>query len=81
MQDSEIFGRINTLVDEEHTLRERLQKGDLTADEEHQRLRDLEEELDQCWDLLRQRRARRGVGENPDDAASRPAGEVEGYLQ
>jgi hypothetical protein len=81
MQDSEIFGRINTLVDEEHTLRERLQKGDLTADEEHQRLRRLEEELDQCWDLLRQRRARRSAGENPDDATSRPAGEVEDYLQ
>jgi Protein of unknown function (DUF2630) len=81
MRDSEIFGRINVLVDEEHTLRERLQKGDLTADEEHQRLRGLEEELDQCWDLLRQRRARRDVGENPDDAASRPSGEVEGYLQ
>jgi hypothetical protein len=81
MRDSEIFGRINNLVDEEHTLRERLQTGDLTADEEHQRLRSLEEELDQCWDLLRQRRARRDVGENPDDAASRPSGEVEGYLQ
>ncbi|HEY0540576.1 MAG TPA: DUF2630 family protein [Actinoallomurus sp.] len=81
MRDSEIFGRINVLVDEEHTLRERLQTGDLTADEEHQRLRSLEEELDQCWDLLRQRRARRDVGENPDDAASRPSGEVEGYLQ
>jgi hypothetical protein len=81
MRDSEIFGRINTLVDEEHTLRERLQKGDLSADEEHQRLRGLEEELDQCWDLLRQRRARRGVGENPDAATSRPTGEVEGYLQ
>jgi hypothetical protein len=81
MRDSEIFGRINILVDEEHTLRERLQKGDLTADEEHQRLRSLEEELDQCWDLLRQRRARRDVGENPDDATSRPSGEVEGYLQ
>jgi chromosome condensin MukBEF complex kleisin-like MukF subunit len=81
MQDSEIFDRIHTLVDEEHTLRERLQKGDLTADEEHQRLSSLEEQLDQCWDLLRQRRARRDVGENPDDAASRPTGEVEGYLQ
>ncbi|MCW2861096.1 MAG: hypothetical protein JWP48_2804 [Actinoallomurus sp.] len=81
MRDSEIFGRINILVDEEHTLRERLQTGDLTADEEHQRLRSLEEELDQCWDLLRQRRARRDVGENPDDATSRPSGEVEGYLQ
>ena len=81
MQDSEILGQINTLVDEEHTLRERLQKGDLTADEEHQRLRSVEEQLDQCWDLLRQRRARRDHGENPDDAASRPTGEVEGYLQ
>jgi hypothetical protein len=81
MQDSEILGQIHTLVDEEHTLRERLQTGDLTADEEHQRLRSLEEELDQCWDLLRQRRARRDVGENPDDATSRPSGEVEGYLQ
>lgn len=81
MRDSEILGRIHTLVDEEHGLRERLQKGDLTADEEHQRLRSLEEELDQCWDLLRQRRARRDAGENPDDAASRPAGEVEDYLQ
>jgi len=81
MRDSEIFGRINTLVDEEHALRERLQKGDLTADEEHQRLRSLEEQLDQCWDLLRQRRARRDVGDDPDDAESRPSGEVEGYLQ
>jgi hypothetical protein len=81
MQDSEIFGRINILVDEEHTLRERLAQGDLTADEEHRRLRSLEEELDQCWDLLRQRRARRDVGENPDEATSRPTGEVEDYLQ
>jgi hypothetical protein len=81
MQDSEILGRIHSLVDEEHTLRERLQKGDLAAEEERQRLRSLEEALDQCWDLLRQRRARRDAGENPDDASSRPAGEVEGYLQ
>lgn len=81
MQDSEILGHIHSLVDEEHTLRERLQKGDLAADEEHQRLSSLEQELDQCWDLLRQRRARRDAGENPDDASSRPTGEVERYLQ
>jgi hypothetical protein len=81
MQDNEIFGHINQLVDEEHTLRERLQKGNLTAEEEHQRLRSLEVQLDQCWDLLRQRRARRDVGEDPDSAESRPEGEVEGYLQ
>ncbi|GAB3987420.1 DUF2630 family protein [Actinoallomurus acanthiterrae] len=81
MQDNEILGHINELVDEEHTLRERLQKGDLTAAEEHQRLRSLEVQLDQCWDLLRQRRARRDVGEDPEGAESRPEGEVEGYLQ
>ena len=63
MQDNEILGRIDELVDEEHTLRERLQKGDLTAQEEHQRLRSLEVQLDQCWDLLRQRRARRDVAD------------------
>ena len=81
MHDNEILGRINTLVGEEHALRERLQKGDLTATEEHERLGSLERELDQCWDLLRQRRARRIAGEDPDDASSRPEGEVEGYLQ
>jgi Protein of unknown function (DUF2630) len=81
MQDNEILGHINDLVDEEHTLRERLQKGELTAGEEHQRLSALEEQLDQCWDLLRQRRARRDAGEDPEAAQSRPTGEVEGYLQ
>ncbi|GAA4633999.1 DUF2630 family protein [Actinoallomurus vinaceus] len=81
MQDNEILGHINELVDEEHTLRERLQKGDLTAEQEHQRLRSLEVQLDQCWDLLRQRRARRDAGEDPEAAESRPEGEVEGYLQ
>jgi Rad3-related DNA helicase len=81
MQDNEILGRINDLVDEEHQLRERLQRGDLTASEEHERLNTVEQELDRCWDLLRQRRARRNVGDDPDDAAARPTGEVEGYLQ
>ena len=81
MQDNEILGRINDLVDEEHELRERLQRGDLTASEEHERLNTVEQELDRCWDLLRQRRARRNVGDNPDEATARPSGEVEGYLQ
>ncbi len=81
MQDNEILGRIHRLVDEEHSLRERLQSGDLTESEEHQRLTALETELDQCWDLLRRRRARRAAGEDPDDAEARPTGEVEGYLQ
>ncbi len=81
MQDNEILGRIHSLVDEEHTLRERLQGGEVTETEEHRRLTALEAELDQCWDLLRRRRARRDAGENPDEATARPTGEVEGYLQ
>jgi hypothetical protein len=81
MDDTEIFAQINDLVTEEHDLRERLGRGEVTADEEHARLRSLEESLDQCWDLLRQRRARRAAGEDPGDASARPTGEVEGYLQ
>ncbi|GAA4582201.1 hypothetical protein GCM10023194_16240 [Planotetraspora phitsanulokensis] len=81
MKDNEILGQIGELIDEEHTLRRRLAAGELNSEEEHTRIRDLEESLDRCWDLLRQRRARRGAGEDPDDAAARPVGEVENYLQ
>ena len=51
------------------------------SDEDRAALRQVEESLDQCWDLLRQRDARRDVGENPDEAKARPVSEVEGYLQ
>ncbi|MFC5187645.1 DUF2630 family protein [Actinomadura harenae] len=81
MNDKQILSRIDEFVAEEAELRDKLQKGELSQGEEQQRLRALEVELDQCWDLLRQRRARRDAGENPDEAAARPAGEVEGYLQ
>ena len=81
MDDTEILTQINDLVAEEHDLRERLGRGELEAEAEHARLRILEESLDQCWDLLRQRRARRAAGEDPGDATVRPIGEVEGYLQ
>lgn len=81
MDDREILSRIHAFVDEEHKLREQYQRGELRQEEEHQRLAALEVELDQCWDLLRQRRARLHAGENPDEANARPAGEVEGYLQ
>lgn len=81
MQDNEILSRIKDLVAEEHSLRERLQSGELSTDDEHARVKDLEVALDQCWDLLRQRRARRGAGEDPDVASARPASEVEGYQQ
>lgn len=81
MRDDEILSRIKDLVSEEHALRERLQSGELTSEEENTRVKDLEVALDQCWDLLRQRRARRGAGEDPDNAAPRPISEVEGYQQ
>jgi hypothetical protein len=81
MRDDEILSRISALVDEEHVLRGRLAAGEVTTDEEHERVRQLETALDQCWDLLRQRRARRDAGEDPDNASVRPAGEVENYRQ
>ena len=77
MTDDEIHGSISKLVDEEHQLRSR---SDHSA-EQQARLRRLEESLDQCWDLLRQRAALREAGENPDAATARPVSEVEGYLQ
>jgi hypothetical protein len=81
MDDKQILHRITELVDEEHQLRSRVQRGQLDNADETARLRSLEEELDQCWDLLRQRRAAREYGTDPEGAHSRSVGEVEGYLQ
>ncbi len=81
MSDKEILGHIDELIQTEHELRTKLATGELSTEEEHARLKATEEALDQCWDLLRQRRARREFGEDPGAAASRPASEVEGYLQ
>ncbi len=78
--DSETLGHIRELVAEEKTLRAQLQHGDITTSEEQERLRRLELELDQCWDLLRQRRALRDSGGDPREAEVRPGDEVEGYL-
>ncbi|MGW1340685.1 DUF2630 family protein [Kribbella sp. NPDC002412] len=78
--DKSLFSRIDELVAEEHELRTRHAAGQVNDEDEQARLRALEVELDQCWDLLRQRRAKREFGENPDDAKARPAGTVEGYL-
>ena len=78
--DEDTLGRIKALVDEEHDLRGRRERNEISGDDEHQRLHDLEVELDRCWDLLRQRRALKETGGDPDEAAVRPAGEVEGYL-
>ena len=81
MDDKQIMGRISELIDTEHQLRGQLQRGELSSEQEKERLRSAEEALDQCWDLLRQRRARRQYGENPDSAEARPVTEVEGYQQ
>jgi Protein of unknown function (DUF2630) len=81
MDDKEIFRTIDDLINTEHDLRARLAAGELTSDQEHEQLRAVEEQLDQCWDLLRQRRARREFGEDPSGLAARPVSEVEGYQQ
>jgi hypothetical protein len=81
MDDTDILTRVRQLVDEEHELRAGRQGGGLSEDEEQERLRVVEESLDQCWDLLRQRRARREFGDDPDGANPRPVQEVEHYLQ
>jgi len=81
MDDKQILHRIGELVDEEHELRTRAQKGQITSDDERARLAELEVALDQSWDLLRRRRAAREYGGNPDADIERPPSEVEGYLQ
>jgi Protein of unknown function (DUF2630) len=81
MDDKEILGHIDDLIRTEHQLREQLAAGQLSSAKEREQLKAAEEALDQCWDLLRQRRARREFGENPNEADARPVGEVEGYMQ
>lgn len=81
MDDKEILRQIDELIQTEHSLRSRLAAGKLDSEEEHARLRAAEDELDQCWDLLRQRRALRDAGADPGTADPRPVSEVEGYLQ
>jgi len=84
MDDESILGRIDALVKEEHALQSR-EEGDAVDSEaladDRQRLERVSVELDRCWDLLRQRRAKRAAGENPDDAQARDEGTVERYLQ
>ncbi|HEY1515969.1 MAG TPA: DUF2630 family protein [Solirubrobacteraceae bacterium] len=84
MSDESITARIERLVSEEHELRTREQSDNMNDDAleaEQQRLRDVEVELDRCWDLLRQRRALRDAGADPDEAHARDADTVERYLQ
>jgi hypothetical protein len=75
--DRTLLQHIEELVSQEH----RLQSQDALSEDERARLRGVQVELDQCWDLLRQRRALRTVGEDPDKAQVRPPEIVEKYEQ
>jgi hypothetical protein len=77
--EPEILGRITEMIGEEKALREELAAGRVDPVTEHARLTRLEAQLDKCWDLLRQRRARVAAGRDPDTARSRPAAQVERY--
>lgn len=84
MSDQSIANRIEALVTEEHELRHREESDSSDVERleaDHERLRAVEVELDRCWDLLRQRRALRSAGANPEDAHVRDADTVERYLQ
>ena len=80
MDDKEILKHITELVNEEHEL-VNLAEGEGLDDEQHSRMKSIEVSLDQCWDLLRQRRARRQAGLNPDEAQVRDETIVEHYQQ
>ncbi len=79
MEDREIIDRINTLAHEEHALFEKESRGEAAA-ADRERLEALGVTLDQCWDLLHQRRALRNAGGDPDEARVRDEKTVEGYL-
>ncbi len=84
MSDESIAARIERLVSEEHELRDREQVDSpdpAALEEDRERLRAVEVELDRCWDLLRQRRALRDAGSDPEQASVRDAGTVEHYQQ
>jgi len=80
MDDQDIVDHINRLTAEEQQLEE-AHVGEGLSEEERTRKRELEVTLDQLWDTLRQRRAKRNAGQDPDTASERPASTVEGYLQ
>jgi hypothetical protein len=80
VDDAELVKRIDELVEEEHQL-ERQHVGSELSAEGHDRLKTVEIQLDQAWDLLRRRRARRHAGLDPDEAQIEPPSVVEGYQQ
>jgi hypothetical protein len=81
MPESDILARIHNLVETERVLRTLVSTGAISPGEEQRRLAAVEQTLDQCWDLLRQRRARIDAGQPPEIAEVRPPAQVEAYLQ
>ncbi|MGB2722785.1 MAG: DUF2630 family protein [Rhodococcus sp. (in: high G+C Gram-positive bacteria)] len=81
MNEHDIHTKIQQLIATEHKLRTEAQSDDIDPDTEKAQLASLEHALDQCWDLLRQRRARIDAGKNPDTATANSVDQVEGYLQ
>ena len=81
MADGPIIERINQLAHEEEQLWQRASDGGGLTTDDQQRLKVVSIELDQCYDLLRQRQARREFGQDPDQAEARPAEIVENYRQ
>ena len=79
MADETVIESINELADEEHALFDKESRGD-ASDADRARLKELQVALDQCWDLLHQRRARRSAGLDPDEAQVRDPNTVEGYV-
>ena len=81
MNEHDIHTKIQQLIATEHKLRSETQAGNVDPNTEKAELASLEHALDQCWDLLRQRRARIDAGKDPDTAVANSVGQVEGYLQ
>jgi uncharacterized protein DUF2630 len=81
MEDDDVIARIDALVAQEHELHVLAGQGEPLSADDQDRLRDIEVRLDQCWDLLRQRRARRAAGQDPDTAGAREPDVVERYQQ
>ncbi len=79
MADEDVHTRINALAHEEHELFQKESEGKAST-KERERLKEIQVQLDQCWDLLHQRRARRSAGLDPDEATVRPEPTVEGYV-
>jgi Protein of unknown function (DUF2630) len=78
-QDQDVIGRIEQLAHEEHQLYEKESRGEAST-RERARLQEIQVELDRCYDLLRQRRARRAAGLDPNEATARDETTVEGYV-